>query len=177
MPIIVDWIRVSMRWRAGFSDEYGTGLVGWRVLYLRPCVRAVGLSWEGSVGIAEKGAVDRRDADVRPDAEDRSEHFLPNDRSGRAFLDDAAIVQDHEALRVPGRLVQVMERHDHGEAVLTVQLLDEVEGLDLVVDVQERRGLVQEEDARLLREGKRNPDPLALTPGEAIQEAVPETAG
>ena len=80
----------------------------------------VGLSREGSVGIAEEGAVDGGDGDVRPDVEYRSKHILPNDRRGRAFLNDAATVQNHEALCGPGRLVQVMERHDHGQAVLPV---------------------------------------------------------
>ena len=108
-----------------------------------PRVRAVALSLEGSVRIAEKGAVDRRDADVRLDVEDRSKHILPDNRRGRPFLNNAAIVQDHQALGVPGRLVQVVERHDHRQAVLPVQRPDEVEHLDLMVDVQEGRRLVQ----------------------------------
>ena len=93
----------------------------------------------GRVGMAEKGAVDGRDADVRTDVEDGSEHVLPDDRRGRAFLDNAALVQNHQALRVPGRLVQVVERHDHGKAVLTVQRPDEVERLYLVVVGSSRR--------------------------------------
>ena len=43
-----------------------------------------------------------------------------------------------------------------------------------MVEVQEGGGLVQEENAGLLSQGKCNPDPLAFTPWEAVQEAMPE---
>ena len=69
------------------------------------------------------------------DVEDRSQHVLPNNRRGRALLNNAATVQNHQALRVLGCMVQVMERHDHGQAMLPVQRLNEVEHLDLMVDV------------------------------------------
>ena len=42
---------------------------------------------------------------MRPDVEDRSEHVLPNDRRWRSFLNNAALVRNHQMLHVLGRLV------------------------------------------------------------------------
>ena len=57
---------------------------------------------------------------MRPDIEDRSEHLLPNDRRGWAFLNYPAAVQNHQALRVLRCLVQVMEHHENRQPLFPV---------------------------------------------------------
>ena len=53
-----------------------------------------------------------------------------------------------------------------------VQLGAEVEHLDLVGDVEERRRLVEQQDRRLLRERHRQPDALALAAGQLVDDPL-----
>ena len=62
--------------------------------------------------------------------------------------------------RVPARMVQIVEHHDDGATLRAIELLEQVEHLDLMGDVQECGGLVEEHERRVL--GQRHGDPGAL---------------
>jgi hypothetical protein len=68
-------------------------------------------------------------------------------------------------------MVEIVQHRDQGVPGL-VEVREQVEQLDLMRDVEIGRGLVQEQDRRLLREGHRRPDPLALPAGELVDVAA-----
>ena len=70
-----------------------------------------------------------------------------------------------------------MEHHDDRGAAPGVELGEEVEHLDLVGDVEVGRGLVEQQQVGALREGHRDPHPLALAAGELVDDAVGEPEG
>ena len=80
---------------------------------------------------------------------------------GRAAVEDRPFAHAHEIVRVPRRLVQLMQYHDDRLAVRLVQMLHEAQHLHLMRHVEEARRLVEEEDLRVLRD--RHRDPRALT--------------
>jgi hypothetical protein len=49
-----------------------------------------------------------------------------------------------------------------------------VEDVDLVGEVEIGRGFVEQEQVRMLRQRHRDPHPLALAPGEFVDEAIGE---
>ena len=57
---------------------------------------------------------------------------------------------------------------------LGVHLRAQVEHLDLVLEVEERRRLVEQQQRRLLGERHRQPDALALAAGELVDGALGE---
>ena len=75
-------------------------------------------------------------------------------------LHDAEVVADEQA----------------GEALLALQLLEQVEHLGLHRHVERGRGLVGDQQVGLEREGAGDADALALTAGELVRVAVPEAA-
>ena len=71
-------------------------------------------------------------------------------------------------------MIEVVEHHDDRVAVPLVQLGAQVEHLELVGDVEERRRLVEQQQRRLLGQHHRQPDALALAAGELVDDAVGE---
>jgi NADPH-dependent ferric siderophore reductase len=62
---------------------------------------------------------------------------------------------------VPTRQIQVVE-HEHDRALFPlVEVGEEIEDLDLVSEIEERRRLVEQHDGRALGERHRDPGPLA----------------
>src|SRR3712207_7786713 len=60
-------------------------------------------------------------------------------------------------------------RSHHGQVAGAVEPADQLEEIELVGDVQERRRLVEQQDGRVLRERQRDPGPLALTARELAE--------
>ena len=71
-----------------------------------------------------------------------------------------------DAAGVARGLVEVVQDHDDRQLVLAVEGLDQVKDLELVVEVEEGRRLVEQEDAGLLGERHRQPDTLAFAARE-----------
>ena len=59
------------------------------------------------------------------------------------------------------------DEHDR-PALLPVEPVEQVEHLDLVGEVEVRRGLVEQEQRRLLGEREGDPRPLSLAAGELV---------
>ena len=66
-----------------------------------------------------------------------------------------------------------MGHHDDGVAVLPVHCLDELEDLLGGVVIQSARGLVTEQDVRILHDGAADGTALLLSAGELIGELIP----
>ena len=71
-------------------------------------------------------------------------------------------------------MIQVVEHHDDGHSPVPIQARDQLQKVQLVPDVQEGGGLVQEEDLGPLGESKRHPGALALTPRQRVDGTVDE---
>src|SRR5206468_5337961 len=69
---------------------------------------------------------------------------------------------------------EVVADEQAGEAVLALQLLEEVEDLCLHRHVEGRGGFVGHEQPRLESEGPGDAHALALTAGQLVRVAVPE---
>ena len=67
-----------------------------------------------------------------------------------------------------------MQHGDERVPLCLVQPGEQVEHLDLMGDVQERRRLVEQQQRRLLREHHRQPHALALAAGELVDRAQRE---
>ena len=102
---------------------------------------------------------------------------LGEQRLRRRGLDDAAGVHDGDAIGVTGHDTQVVGDEDDAHLVFVAQLVDEVEDLHLRRDVQGRRGLVRDEDARLAHEGHGDHDALAHAARELVRVVVDDHLG
>ena len=69
--------------------------------------------------------------------------------------------------------LQVVADEDVGQAVLRLQVLQELDDLELDRAVQGRGRLVQDEESGLQHEGAGQGDPLPLAAGELVGVAVP----
>ena len=92
---------------------------------------------------------------------------------GRALGRDAAVAHHDDAAGVAERQVQVVQHDDQGPAG-RVQAGAEVQQVQLVADVQESGGFVQQQDAGVLRQHQRQPDALALAAGQRLHRALGE---
>jgi hypothetical protein len=63
---------------------------------------------------------------------------------------------------VTAGLIEVVEDEDDGSAFFAVERGKEVEDFDLVGEVEERCGLVEQHELGVLGQGHRDPDPLTL---------------
>ena len=72
------------------------------------------------------------------------------------------------------RLVEVVEDHADGQALVAVEAPDEGQDVDLVAHVEVRRRLVEEEDPGPLGQGHRHPGSLALAAGERVDRTIRE---
>jgi len=84
---------------------------------------------------------------------------------------DAPVADRDELVRVAAGLVEVVQDHDDGAPVLRHEVVEQVEDVDLVGEAEERRGLVEQQELRLLRAGHRDPGPLALAARELVERA------
>ena len=95
-----------------------------------------------------------------------------DDVDRRALRDDRALLHRDDVVGVAAGQVEVVQHDDDRLARLPVEVGQQVEQLDLVVDVEERRRLVQQQQVGVLRERHRDPHPLALPAGELGDVAV-----
>ena len=75
---------------------------------------------------------------------------------------------------VARREVEVVQHHHDRGAAAGVELGEQVEHLDLVGDVEVGRRLVEQQQVGALREGHRDPHPLALAARQLVDRAVGE---
>ena len=85
------------------------------------------------------------------------------------------VVERDEVVGVARGEVEVVQHHDDRGAATGVEVGEQVEHLDLVGDVEVGRRLVEQQQVGALRQGHRDPDPLALPTGELVDDAVGET--
>ena len=115
---------------------------------------------------------------VGDDARAQAEHALHergvDDLRRVALGHDRALAHRDQVVGVAARVVEVVEHGDDGVAVVLVQVRAQVEHLELVRDVEERRRLVEQQQRRLLGEHHRQPDALALAAGELVDRAPGE---
>src|SRR5687768_14991481 len=95
-----------------------------------------------------------------------SQRVRRHHRLRRAVGVDRSLAQHDDPAGVARGLVEVVQDHYDRELVLAVQGLDQFEDLELVVEVEEGRRFVEEEDERLLGEGHRQPHALTFAAGE-----------
>ena len=86
-----------------------------------------------------------------------------DERVVRALVDDAALVDDEDAVGVADRR-EAMRDHE-GRAALHEPREGVLHG-GLALGVESARGLVEEQDRRVLEQGSRDGDPLALPAGQ-----------
>ncbi|SCE46396.1 hypothetical protein GA0115252_15117 [Streptomyces sp. DfronAA-171] len=112
----------------------------------------------------------RRDAAAQP--EDVLDDRLRDDLGGRALRDDPAGLHRDDVIGVPARLIEVVQDHHDRAALTPVEVRDEVEDVDLVGEVEVRRGLVKEQHGGALRDRHRDPRALPLAPRQLVHGAV-----
>ena len=95
---------------------------------------------------------------------------------GVAELDDLAHVHHRDPRGEDLHDAEVVADEQAGEALLALELLEQVEHLGLHRDVERRGRLVGHEQVGLEGEGAGDADALALTTGELVGVAVPEAA-
>jgi len=69
---------------------------------------------------------------------------------------------------------QVVEGADDGQGPLGAEFGDELQDLQLVPEVQERRGFVQDEYRRVLDQGSGHHHPLSFAAGQRVHLAADE---
>lgn len=111
------------------------------------------------------------DDDLRAKTEHLQEEFCCDDVLGGAGGDDGAIVHHDDLVAVSGGEVQVVVHHDDGAVQFAVEAIDQLEHVYGVREVEERRWFVQQDDRRLLRQG-RDPGTLPLPTRKFIEGAV-----
>ena len=73
------------------------------------------------------------------------------------------------------RHVQLVQADEDGKVLRVGQRLQDAQQLDLALDVQKRRRLVQQDDFRLLADGAGQQDALALAVADAVEVPLRES--
>ena len=100
-----------------------------------------------------------------------------NTSRGGPLQDHRALLHHHHQVAVPGGQVEVVQHHHDGAAALPVQPRHQVEHLDLVGEVQEGGGFVQQDQVGVLSQRHRDPGPLPLPAGELVEGPVTQVPG
>lgn len=112
---------------------------------------------------APPGTGERVGCDLALQSEDLGHHGRVDDLARGTLHVDRAVLHRDQLVGVAAGEVEVVQ-HDHDRRTpLAVEVREQVEQLDLVVDVQEGRRLVEEEQVGVLGEGHRDPDALTLS--------------
>ena len=128
-------------------------------------VSALGLDPHGA-RLRVDEAADRESVDLR-------EVLVGQYLDGRAGGVDPALVQQHDLVRHGGGMVQVVQDDPECRPVVVREIADQIEGLDLVAQVEMVGRLVEQQDAGVLGETGRQPDPLELAAGELVDRPRP----
>ena len=107
----------------------------------------------------------------RGHVEDVADHLIGHDLLGRTGRGDRPVLECHEHVRVPRREREFMQHHDQGDPSGALQCGEDVQDLGLARDVQIRRGFVEQQYVRVLREREGDPHALALTAGQVPHAA------
>jgi hypothetical protein len=99
---------------------------------------------------------------------------IVEDLVARAFLDDAALLHDDDAVGDLLDHAEIMADEQAGEAVLALQFREEFEHLRAHRDVERRDRLVGDDEARPAHHGAGDRDALALAAGELVRIALGE---
>ena len=94
---------------------------------------------------------------------------LGEDLGGRAVLDRAAGVHDHDRLRGLGDDAEVVRDQDHADVEVALDLVDQLEDLRLDGHVERRRRLVGDQHGRVVDERHRDHGALAHAAGELVR--------
>ena len=100
----------------------------------------------------------------------RRKSLLGRQNAGDALGGDA----DH-GVRDLLRHVQLVQADEDGKVLRVGQRLQDAQQLDLALDVQKRRRLVQQDDFRLLADGAGQQDALALAVADAVEVPLRES--
>ncbi len=111
-------------------------------------------------------------AHLGDDAPDPRQEFGGQDRGRRTFRDELSVREHGDAVREPGREVEVVQRQDDRAPVTTGDPSDANEEVELVADVQVRRGFVQKEDRGLLGQYARQPGSLPFASAQLLDPAT-----
>ena len=98
---------------------------------------------------------------------DPGDQLLGEDRVRPPGGLDFAVHEQHQVVGVLAGLGEVVQGGNHGHAAAAAQAVDELEDLLLVPDVEQRSGLVQQQDPRILGQGAGQDRPLAFPAGQA----------
>ena len=88
-----------------------------------------------------------------------------------------ARVHDHDVVGHPGHHAEIVRDHDDGGAGLLLRLVQHLKDLGLDGDVQGRRRLIRDQDARVVGDGDRDHDALAHAAGEFVREGFQPVLG
>lgn len=91
-----------------------------------------------------------------------------------ALGQDPAVAQDQQLVGEGGGVVELVQHGHDGQVVPGGEVPQQLEQLELVTDVEERGGFVEQQQGSLLRECDGDPDPLAFATRELGDEAVSE---
>ena len=100
-----------------------------------------------------------------------------NTSRGGPCSDHRALLHHHDQVAVAGGQVEVVQHHHDGAAALAVEPGHQVEHLDLVGEVEEGRGLVEQHQVGVLSQRHRDPGPLPLPAGELVEGPVAQVPG
>ena len=123
-------------------------------------------------GDHQRGAGDGVGDHPAVEVEDAADDVLGHHLRGRSLGDDHAVGHRDQVVGVPRGQVEVVQHHHHGGAAAGVEVGEQVEHLDLVGEVEVRRGLVEEQQVGALRQGHRDPDALPLAAGQLVDDPV-----
>src|SRR3989338_8547796 len=106
--------------------------------------------------------------DTDPAAIDGPEQRLLEHLLRRADAGDPPLVQEEQTVSDLRRQVQIVGDEEDGHPPLPVQAPEEPGDLGLIAEVQVRRRLVENQEARLLGEGSGQSGALALAAAQAL---------
>ena len=134
-------------------------------------MRCIGSSLAGR-GETERGAGHGVLDDLGLETEDVGDEGDVDDVAGSAGRVDAPVAHGDELVGVAAGLVDVVQHHHDGPAALGDEAVEQVEHVDLVREIEERRRLVEQQQLGLLRERHRDPRALALAAGQLVERAA-----
>src|SRR6478609_12200312 len=105
-------------------------------------------------------AIDQHLASVNMCDRGRLNHLIR-----RPEFKQSASVQQQQPVAILTGEIQIMRNPDDGQTLFAIHAPQTAADLNLMVEVQKRRGLIQEQDAWLLRQRPRDHNALALTAG------------
>ena len=93
---------------------------------------------------------------------------------GRSDAQTFSFLQQHHLIGVFSREIQFVRDHQNGVAIFRRQSAQRFQKIDLRADVEVKRGLVQQKQKRLLRQGARQNDALFFAAGDFVHPAIGE---